>query len=134
MRVLALSSVFGVLGLAGLALAQENLILDPWAKPPAAFDRAGSRSVADGAVLPPLASESSPLWAEGWSDPPAISPQKAVPRPILRRTPAPSRGVAQPQLAAVAWAKPVDMIVDPWQPGARPAVKRDFAIVDPWLR
>jgi hypothetical protein len=34
----------------------------------------------------------------------------------------------------VAWAKPVQMIVDPWQSSSRAVVARDFAIVDPWLR
>lgn len=122
--------MFAVLTVAGLALAQENLIIDPWAKPPAALDRAGSRSVADGAALPSPLSRLSPLWAEGWSDPPAISPPKPDSAPLERRA-----AVAQPaHLAApVAWAEPVAMIVDPWQSGARPAVKQDFAIVDPWL-
>jgi hypothetical protein len=35
---------------------------------------------------------------------------------------------------AAAWAKPIDMIVDPWQPGNHAPSPRDFAIVDPWLR
>lgn len=132
-RVLALSSMVGVFGLAGLVLAQERLIVDPWAKPPAAIDRAGSRSVADGAVLPPLPPESSPLWEQGWSDPPTTSPEQAVSRPRPRRV-APSAGPVPARLAAVAWAKPLDMIVDPWQSGEKAVVARDFAIVDPWLR
>ena len=130
-RVLALSSMVGVFGLAGLALAQETLIIDPWAKPPAAIDRAGSRSVADGAVLPPLPPESSQLWEQGWSDPPTSSPQPATPRAVSRGVVAVA--VAAPAGRAPPWAKPLDMIVDPWQSGDQPAAARDFAIVDPWL-
>jgi hypothetical protein len=133
-RVLALSSVFGVLTLAGLALAQENLIIDPWAKPPAALDRAGSRSVADGAVLSPVFTERTSLWAEGWSDPPTSSSTQALARPGVR----PARALPPPVSAvthgAVAWATPIDMIVDPWQSVSHSTVTRDFAIVDPWLR
>jgi hypothetical protein len=132
-RVLVLLSGFGVLAIAGLALAQENLIIDPWAKPPAALDRAGSRSVADGAVLPPVPAERTPLWAEGWSDPPTSSPTQAVARPIARRAPAVPSPVAAATNGVVAWAKPLDMIVDPWQSVSHSTVTRDFAIVDPWL-
>ena len=127
--------MFGILGLAGLALAQEDLIVDPWARPSAALDRAGSRSVvADGAALPSPPPEGSPLWAEGWTNPPAILPKKAISRPIFRPEPA----AAPVHVGAVAWAKPVDMIVDPWESAVSSAVKReigrDVGIVDPWLR
>jgi hypothetical protein len=45
-----------------------------------------------------------------------------MPPPVLTAT----NGVA-------AWAKPLDMIVDPWQSVGHSSVTRDFAIVDPWL-
>jgi hypothetical protein len=122
------------LAIAGLALAQEDLIIDPWAKPPAALDRAGSRSVADGAVQPPLLTERNPLWVEGWTDPPTRSLDEPRVRPFARRAPSRSTAVAPARVRVVAWAKPLEMIVDPWQSANRSAVPRDFAIVDPWLR
>ena len=137
-----------VLGLGGLAMAQDGLIVDPWRHPSATpfGDRTktpgpGVRSAprlatpaanAGPAVVPlgpPLALRTNPgavvpLGPAGHED--IVDPWAAAPR--VTGAERPTRLFARRN-----WAWEVQEIVDPWAKGPL-AVATDPAIVDPWAR
>jgi hypothetical protein len=128
-----------VLLVGGVALAQSDLIVDPWAR--ARPEKAPATSKA---VETPNAGRAD----DGWLDaaPKAASRQPA-PAPRLRLAPWPeAEPAATPPVTATApaapsthrlhpthWARVVPEIIDPWGP-SRLAVYRDPLIVDPWAR
>jgi hypothetical protein len=147
----SLSSLIALLGLGGFALAQEGLIVDPWAHP----SSTPSREVRS----PSFANEQ----ASGRAGMPAL-PSKAVPSvvpvgpPLASRTnpgvvplgpigdheiidpwasgaphPTDSDHRSRLRVARHDWSWEIREIVDPWAEGPIAAVT-DPAIVDPWAR
>jgi len=137
-----------VLGLGGLAMAQDGLIVDPWRHPSATpfGERAKSpypggqrtRQLASpdarktGPTVvplgPPLALRTNPgavvpLGPAGHED--IVDPWTAPARVTARERPA--RLAAAPR----NWSWEIQEIVDPWRRGPL-AVATDPAIVDPW--
>ena len=139
-----------VLGLAGLAMAQEGLIVDPWRHPspspfgkPAKTPYPGAHSAPHlGAALAPKAGPTvvplgPPLALR--TNPGAVVPLGPAGHEDIVDPWAPAARVAgiapAPRLAAAHrdWAWEIQEIVDPWRQGPL-AVTTDPAIVDPWAR
>lgn len=128
----------------GVALAQSDLIVDPW-----------KRVLARKAPVPEApAAPKQQRVDSGWFDeaPRVTAEPKPVVRPLApgavvllatdpREEPAPASAPASPPPAPVAapshplhpssWARVVPEIIDPWGP-RKLAVYRDPVIVDPW--
>jgi hypothetical protein len=148
MRLASACSLFVLLGLGGLALAQEGTIVDPWKHDvstvlaaravevhrtdtsPAQGKRAANARPKGPSVVPvgpPLRSSSDP-WAfvpaglaeagDGIVDPWAAPRGPGLASRDGRRAP--------------AWARQIPDIVDPWAKGPVAVVSRDPLIVDPW--
>jgi hypothetical protein len=138
-----------VLGLGGLAMAQDGLIVDPWRHPSASPFGDRSKTAYPGArtsrhlalttapktgpsvvpLGPPLALRTNPgavvpLGPAGHED--IVDPWAAAPR--VTGAERPSRLFARRN-----WAWEIQEIVDPWARGPL-AVATDPAIVDPWAR
>ncbi len=150
-RWVSLSSLVALLGLGGFALAQEGLIVDPWAhpsstprddvrSPSAASERALRRvnvaalpSKAGPSVVPvgpPLALRANagvvplgPVGDHEIIDPWASSASQSID----------AEHHARLRLARHDWAWELQEIVDPWAKGPI-AAATDPAIVDPWAR
>lgn len=150
-RLVSGPAVLAVLGLAGLAMAQDDLIVDPWQRVVAAV--VGPRSTPAPAVpaARPVGVASFPI------DDPKPKPTVVPVGPPLAR--APSRvtplgpvtpdGIVDPWAGAPPaarvngrtatrsnqrdWAFEIDEIVDPWSKGPLVAFT-DPLIVDPWAR
>lgn len=128
----------------GVALAQSDLIVDPWKRVLSGKAPAPSVPVAPQAAKPQRADSG---WFE--EERPAATAPKPVVEPgpsLLVRDPwapaPPSRASALPAPAPVAeeaphplhpsnWARVVPEIIDPWGP-RRLVAYRDPLIVDPW--
>ena len=131
-----------------MALAQADLIVDPWkrvlaGKAPAPAvptprqaprpQRADNGWLDDGeraaAAPKPVVEPWAPVemlpdpWATPAPAPPAAAPPPRAPEPATAEAPHP--------LHPSNWARVVPEIIDPWGPG-RLAVYRDPLIVDPW--
>jgi hypothetical protein len=124
----------------GAALAQSDLIVDPWqgalsGKAPARFVPDVSRPAGaddgwyDGAstssVPRPVVEPMAPIPSELLADWPERAPRSSP----LAPPPAPAPTANVPQ--KLPWARVVPEIVDPWSP-RKLAVYRDPLIVDPW--
>jgi len=152
MRLASACSMFVLLGLGGLALAQEGTIVDPWqhavstvladgsANVPRPHASPGQRPTAANAhphqpsvvpVGPPLRSPSRDPWAfvpTGLTETgDGIVDPWAAPRATR---PAPRDARRAPS----AWAREIPDIMDPWAKGPVALVSRDPLIVDPWAR
>jgi hypothetical protein len=148
-RWVSLSSLVALLGLGGFALAQEGLIVDPWAHPSStpssdvrspnaakdqALGHASTAALASKAgpsvvpVGPPLAARANagviPLGPVGEHE--IIDPWASA-----ASHPADSDRRSRLRLARHDWAWEIQEIVDPWAKGPIVAVT-DPAIVDPW--
>lgn len=130
----------------GVALAQSDLIVDPWTRViagkaavpavPAAVVPPRKAARADNGRSEEAARREAPRpVVEPWNPPVA----DAIPDPWVARTPAaappgpPTTAVeeAPHSLHASNWARVLPEIIDPWAP--RPlAAYRDPLIVDPW--
>jgi hypothetical protein len=141
-RRLATALSVAVVLAGGVALAQSDLIVDPW-----------TRVLAGKAPAPtvPAAPEASkPSRADGWFDEagptapltPVVEPVAPASGELLTERPeraAPAAPSPAPAPIAEAphplhpsnWARVVPEIIDPWGP-RRLAVYRDPLIVDPW--
>lgn len=152
MRLASACSVFVLLGLGGLALAQEGTIVDPWShavstvlakraadlplpdrsappRPAAANTRPRQPSVVP--VGPALRAPSLDPWA---FVPPGLAEAGdgiVDPWAAPRAAGLAPRGVRRPPSA---WAREIPEIVDPWAKGPVALVSRDPLIVDPWAR
>src|SRR3954469_14249793 len=134
-----------VLGLGGLAMAQDGLIVDPWRHPSATpfGERAKSPSagVAAARLATPAAHKTGPTIVP-------LGPPLALhtnPGAVVPLGPAGHEDIVDPwspQSTAVApparlpaahrnWSWEIQEIVDPWRRGPL-AVATDPAIVDPW--
>jgi len=146
-----------LLGLGGLAMAQDGLIVDPWqrlvsvlaapqATAPVANDRTAARPV--GTASSPIAAPKAgpavvPLGPPLAADAQAVGvfPIGAITSPDVVDPwvgSAPSgRASAEhptaPHSGHADWAHAIDEIVDPWKRGPL-AVFTDPIIVDPWAR
>lgn len=129
----------------GAALAQADLIVDPWKR---VFS---GKAPAPAVAVVVHAPKASPSTDSGWLDDTAKN--TAAPAPILapwpvgesisdpwvRRAPdaapatppAPARAGAPRGLHASNWARVLPEIIDPWGP-RRLAAYQDPLIVDPW--
>jgi hypothetical protein len=145
-----------VLGLGGLALAQDGLIVDPWThpslpslddamKPSPGAKRAPERPVGvaafpidDGSRSPSVVPVGPPLDPRANAG--AVVPMGPANRDGLvdpwaeqTRHPTDSDRRARLALAHHDWAWEIQEIVDPWAKGPV-AVSTDPLIVDPWAR
>jgi hypothetical protein len=141
--LVALAPVAAILAVAGVALADEAGIIDPWDASLSGWFTAPAPPAADIARVGPA---SSPARSGGLAAAPVpgdhgivVEPWKPAPFELSAdpwvvsrpRPPAPLASV--PSRAHAKWAYVVDEIVDPWgQSGGR--VSRDPLIVDPWAR
>jgi hypothetical protein len=122
----------------GAALAQSDLIVDPWqgmlvdqatpvpqAPQPARADDGWYDGVSTPAAPRPVVEPMGPVPSEASAD----WPERTRPASPLAPPPAPAPTVnaAHP----LHWARVVPEIVDPWGP-RKLAVYRDPLIVDPW--
>jgi len=145
--------VAAVLGLAGLALAQDDLIVDPWKRVvvaavgerrplPSVSDRVAPRPL--GAASRPKASSSKPSVVPIGppltlaKDPPSVVPVALTHDEIFDpwaspAAPADASGTTAPRAGRRGWAFEITEIVDPWSKGPLAAVT-DPLIVDPWAR
>jgi hypothetical protein len=153
-RLITVSSIVAVLGLAGLAMAQDDLVVDPWKR--------AVNAVADPTAAPPVAERSAPRPVGVASFPietpevkPAVvpigpplaygkDPVAVVPvgppthdeifDPWARAAPG-GHGVSR--VASVRsgrdWAVEINEIIDPWSKGPLAAVTEPL-IVDPWAQ
>jgi hypothetical protein len=155
-RVPAGAWLAAVLGVAGLAMAQDDLIVDPWkralssllapwpADPAPGVDRTRH---APSAALSPITTKAAPavvpvgpplsLSTEPWGVLP-VGPAKdgvvdpwAEPRAATLAS-VPSHPVAT-RRGRADWAREIDEIVDPWSQGPL-AAATDPLIIDPWAR
>jgi hypothetical protein len=155
LRVFSAPTLSAVLGLGGLALAQDGLIVDPWQRPaakvvtsaplPAGADRTGSA----GAGAPERESEGMPpspsveplgpplaLTVDPWA---VVPLQPALPDKIVdpwkgSRLASHAHGTpTERRRGHTDWARAIDEIIDPWSKGPL-AVVTDPLIVDPWAR
>jgi hypothetical protein len=159
-RFLSAPTLIAVLGLGGLALAQDGLIVDPWKRTvpnavnappaPAGADRTrptgggmGSQGEpvisAPSVVTPSIEPLGPPLLAR-------VDPWGVVPvGPVftdeivdpwkgshLSALGAPERAPAR-RRGPTDWARAIEEIIDPWAEGPL-AVVTDPLIVDPWAR
>jgi hypothetical protein len=145
-----------VLGLGGLALAQDGLIVDPWThpspgpfaqttKPAAVAQRAPERPVGvasfpidDGAPSPSVVPVGPPLDSRANAG--SVVPLGPASRDGLvdpwageLRHPTESEHRARLGLAHHDWSWEIQEIVDPWAKGPV-AVSTDPMIIDPWAR
>jgi hypothetical protein len=146
--------LLAVLGLAGLALAQEGLIVDPWRHPSATPSNEVSKSApADRSAARPVGVASFPidspkggpsvvpvgppldLKSNGGAVVPLGTASDDVVDPWATGSLHPSVAERRARLAVARhdWAWEVQEIVDPWSQGPI-AVARDPLIVDPWAR
>lgn len=140
-----------VLGLGGLAMAQDGLILDPWRHPSASpfgerktpYPAAPAARHLSAPAVPPAHPTVAPLGPPLTlhTNPGAVVPLGPAPaghEDIVDPWAVTPRAVAGPaRLAALPahgnWATEIQEIVDPWAKGPL-AVFTDPAIVDPWAR
>jgi hypothetical protein len=151
-RFVTASSISAVLGLAGLAMAQDDLVVDPWKRV--------ANVVAGKSEAPPVAEPAAPRPIGVASFP--IEPPKAKPTVVpigpplaLAQEPwgvvpigppghdeifdpwanvANGHGMSRPVTARSGrrdWAVEINEIIDPWSKGPLAAVT-DPLIVDPW--
>jgi hypothetical protein len=111
-RTFSVPTLIAVLGLGGLALAQEGFIVEP-VGPPLIV-------TVDPWGVVPLA----PVFTDGIVDPWQGSHLSS--RGATERSPARRRGPTD-------WARAIEEIIDPWAKGPL-AVVTDPLIVDPWAR
>ncbi|HEV8548702.1 MAG TPA: hypothetical protein VGQ57_06740 [Polyangiaceae bacterium] len=151
MRLGSMRWVAAVLGVGGLALAQDELIVDPWhhavsALFPPTPAPARSASLPIGVASFPIEARPSPrvvpvgpplhqeivdpsaampvgaiVPVDAAVDPWVTPPTAAAGHPLLGRHASPSD-----------WATEIREIVDPWSKGPLAVAARDPAIVDPW--
>jgi hypothetical protein len=155
LRVFSAPTLSAVLGLGGLALAQDGLIVDPWQRPaakavtsaplPAGADRtrsAGARAPereSEVATATPSVEPLGPpltLTVDPWAVvpvEPALADQIVDPWKGSRLAGhAPGRPTER-RRGHTDWARAIDEIIDPWSKGPL-AVVTDPLIVDPWAR
>jgi hypothetical protein len=150
-RRLATALSVAVVLAGGAALAQADLIVDPWkrvlagkapapAVPVAPERKPGQRADSgwfegkESAPAPrPVVEPWSPPVGETVTDPWAPRAAVAPQAPPLAPAPAPAPIVREPPspLHASNWARVLPEIIDPWGP-RRLAAYRDPLIVDPW--
>ncbi len=155
LRVFSAPTLSAVLGLGGLAMAQDGLIVDPWQRPaskaveipplPAGTDRTQSAGTTTTDPASEIAKASPSVEPLG---PPlnlTVDPWAVVPvEPVLthkiadpwRGSRLAGRGSARPterRRGHTDWARAIDEIIDPWSKGPL-AVVTDPLIVDPWAR
>jgi hypothetical protein len=156
LRIFSAPTLSGVLGLGGLALAQDGLIVDPWtrevsrdtaaATAPVGADR--TRQARSGSPVdsqPEVANAGPSVEPLG---PPLVltlDPWAVVPvAPVLtdkivdpwtgsRLATRATRGPLTTRRGHTDWARAIDEIIDPWAKGPL-AVVTDPLIVDPWAR
>jgi hypothetical protein len=124
----------------GAALAQSDLIVDPWQGVP--VGKATPPSVPE--VLQPAGADDG--WYDGASTSaaprPVVEPVGPIPselladwpertRPASSLTPPPAPTPTANPAHPLHWARVVPEIIDPWGP-RKLAVYRDPLIVDPW--
>lgn len=153
MRLVTASPILAVLGLAGLAMAQDDLVVDPWKRvvsvvagkssAPAVAERSPPRPIGVASfpieapkskptvvpIGPPLALAKDP-WGVVPVEPPThdevFDPWASTPP----ANPSSSRLVSA-RAGHRDWAVEIDEIIDPWSKGPLAAVT-DPLIVDPW--
>jgi len=154
-RFVTASSILAVLGLAGLAMAQDDLVVDPWkrvvnvvagkSEPVPVAEHGAPRPIGVASfpieppkskpavvpIGPPLA-----LAQEPWGVVPVGPPtHDEVFDPWASVAPN-GRGTSRPVTARGGrrdWAVEINEIIDPWSKGPLAAVT-DPLIVDPWAR
>lgn len=149
LRLVSGSTLAAILGLAGLAFAQEGLIVDPWqpaqasvtafpAAPPApAVVRSSPAAPAPRIAAAPAVVPVGPpldLGTDPWVTPASGPVARGVADPWQSAPPKPP---AKPDKAARpaggGWAHEIDEIVNPWAKAPLVAAT-DPLIVDPWRR
>jgi hypothetical protein len=153
-RTFSVPTLIAVLGLGGLALAQEGFIVDPWKRAapsavnapplpvgadrtqPAGEIRSQGEPVSAGPSVEPVGPPLivtvdpwgvvplAPVFTDGIVDPWQASHLSS--RGATERSPARRRGPTD-------WARAIEEIIDPWAKGPL-AVVTDPLIVDPWAR
>jgi hypothetical protein len=142
-RLVTLSPVAAILAVAGIALADEAGIIDPWdaslsgwftapAPPAADIARAGTPSVPvrSGGFAAAAVPGDHEIVVEPWK--PAPFELSYDPWVVSRPRPAAPAATARSRSHG-KWAYVVDEIIDPWGHSTG-RVSRDPLIVDPWAR
>jgi hypothetical protein len=160
LRLFSAPSLAAVLGLGGLAMAQDDLIVDPWRHAiSSALASATTPSPGADRTTRPVGVAAFPIEEPGLSAPgPSVEPLgpplnlATDPWTVAPVEPTVTDRVADPwagtrlgakdqraERHSVAhrghtdWAREIDEIVDPWSKGPL-AVINDPLIVDPWAR
>jgi len=142
---LGVVGALGVLGMGGLAAAQEGLIVDPWEHavsallPKAASPATPHVGVASFPIevpaLPAVVPVGPPL-RQGTADPKAplaVGPVEALDAVDSWVEPSPGAASASRRTTAPSqWAWEIREIVDPWAKGPVASAAPDPLIVDPW--
>jgi hypothetical protein len=157
LRLFSAPSVAAVLGLGGLAMAQDDLIVDPWKRAVSsvlesrrttapANDRTRPVGVASfrvddepGAKTGPAVVPLGPplnLAVDPWAVvpvEPTFSDRVVDPWAGSRLSSSQTARVAAMRRGHSDWAREIDEIIDPWAKGPL-AVVTDPLIIDPWAR